>query len=432
MKLWEFIPGKRPQVPIVADIPHSGTYIPNAIRGQFKRDPAPVLTNQDWHLDKLYDFLPELGISVLRATHSRYVVDLNREVKTPVFGPAATSVVSQTNTQGSILYDSNPSTEEVETRVAQYYRPYHKRLNDILHKIVQNSGYVILLDLHSYFLPPRHHICLGNRNGVTCTEKLIRSFEEAFRGQGFEVGRNDVLNGGFITKYYDSLPHVESLQIELRFPVYLEGEDFGEVEITDWDSLKFRDARERLRMAFLLAIQMYSQSRSDMEQTREGVELRRYRPSDKDSVWQLHVQGLEQYSVRLDARFRPGLDDDLTRIEDEYLKNGDFLVATIGNDIVGIGALRKENSTTAEIKRMRVKVDFQGKGIGTMILDNLIDKARNLGYKRIILDTTQNMTVAQRLYQSRGFIEYKRAKIADFDCIYYKLDFLPTSHYEDS
>ena len=47
---------------------------------------------------------------------------------------------------------------------------------------------------------------------------------------------------------------MEALQIEIRFTAYLEGKYFGEEEIMDWDSTKFRSARKRLRMAFNYAI----------------------------------------------------------------------------------------------------------------------------------------------------------------------------------
>jgi N-formylglutamate amidohydrolase len=66
----------------------------------------------------LYYFLPELGVTVLQATHSRYVVDLNREVKEPLFGPNAASVISQDNMQDSPLYDKELSAAEIQSRIS--------------------------------------------------------------------------------------------------------------------------------------------------------------------------------------------------------------------------------------------------------------------------------------------------------------------------
>jgi N-formylglutamate amidohydrolase len=53
------------------------------------------------------------------------------------------------------------------------------------------------------------------------------------------VAKNERFTGGYITRHYGSIPNVESLQIELRFPAYLDGDYFGEEEITEWDCAKF-------------------------------------------------------------------------------------------------------------------------------------------------------------------------------------------------
>jgi N-formylglutamate deformylase len=64
------------------------------------------------------------------------------------------------------------------------------------------------------------------------------------------VAKNERLIGCYITRYYGSIPNVESLQIELRFPAYLDGEYFGEEEITEWECEKFRNAKRKLREVF--------------------------------------------------------------------------------------------------------------------------------------------------------------------------------------
>ena len=154
----------------------------------------------------------------------------------------------------------------------------------------------------------------------------------------------------------------------------------------------------------------------------ENIELRQYQSSDYEAVLQLHFQGLQQYGVHISSELISGLDDDLGRIQEEYLKNGEFLIATDNEKIVGMGALRRIDSKTAEIKRMRVRQAHQGKGIGSLILDNLIEKAEKRGYKRLILDTTEKMQVAQNLYKSKGFREYKRDTFRNVLIVYYELD----------
>lgn len=57
---------------------------------------------------------------------------------------------------------------------------------------------------------------------------------------------------------------------------------------------------------------------------------------------------------------------------------------------------------------MRVAAPLQGQGIGRVILDRLIQRARQLGYGTLRLDTTSEQIPAQRLYRSSGFREISR------------------------
>jgi N-formylglutamate amidohydrolase len=250
MQLYNLLLPNQSKIPILASLPHSGTYIPADIKRQFKQNPKPILTNMDWHLDKLYDFLPELGISVLQATHSRYVVDLNREVKNPLFGPYLSSVIFQENTQGRPLYDRELTGTEIESRLKTFCYPWHNQLKIMVDTMIREFGQVLLLDLHSYFLHPQTDICLGNCNGSACSAATLSTAAQAFRNQNFSVSVNDTLTGGYITRHYSTFANAQCLQIELRFPVYLPGEYFGEEEITEWDSPKFHAAKTRLKNAF--------------------------------------------------------------------------------------------------------------------------------------------------------------------------------------
>jgi len=252
VKLYSLLVPAQTRLPIVASLPHSGTYVPRSVYKQFKRDPKPILTDMDWHLKKLYDFLPELGITVVQATHSRYVVNLNREVKAPLFGPQVLSVVSQENAWESGLYDTEPEQSEIEERINKYYIPYHKRLTQILNKMIREFHRVFLLDLHSFGVARLlSDICLGNVNETTCSEHLIGCFERALRKYDFSVTRNERLIGGYITRHYGNMENIEALQIELKFTAYLDREYFGEEEITEWDSDKFWNAKKRLRKVFV-------------------------------------------------------------------------------------------------------------------------------------------------------------------------------------
>ncbi|MCC6007425.1 MAG: N-formylglutamate amidohydrolase, partial [Rhodobacteraceae bacterium] len=62
--------------PVVLGMPHTGTGVPDDIRARLN-DVGGALADTDWHVDRLYDgLLP--GVSVVRATFHRYVIDANR------------------------------------------------------------------------------------------------------------------------------------------------------------------------------------------------------------------------------------------------------------------------------------------------------------------------------------------------------------------
>ena len=147
--------------------------------------------------------------------------------------------------------------------------------------------------------------------------------------------------------------------------------------------------------------------------------MRQYRDSDKVAVWQLHVDGLNQTGSFI---FNPVLDSDLENIKGIYIENdGEFFVASLNNIVFGMGALRKVNSKIAEIKRMRVSIKHQRKGLGSMILKKLIERAKEFGYKKLILDTSEKQDAAKQLYEKYGFKEYDRKKLGDHKIIFYEL-----------
>lgn len=249
MELYQLRMAEGTVQPIIANIPHSGTYIPDSIRQQFKAD-CPPLANMDWHLDKLYAFLPELGITTLQATHSRYVVDLNRRLREPLSGSYRNAIIYTENTFGTPLYDTLPSAEEIQARLDQYYHPYHRTLTALLEEMRARSEKLILLDLHSFFAQHTRDVCLGNQHHRTSSLGLIEPFRYALVSNGFSVAVNEVLLGGYITQHYGQWDNVESLQVEIRYPVYLDRDEWGEEEAIVWQSERFYDAQARLRRAF--------------------------------------------------------------------------------------------------------------------------------------------------------------------------------------
>lgn len=83
--------------------------------------------------------------------------------------------------------------------------------------------------------------------------------------------------------------------------------------------------------------------------------------------------------------------------------SGDIILAFRRKALVACGALRELEPKVGEIKRIYVRADHRGKGFGPRLTGALLDRARELGYKRVRVDTLPTMTAAIQFYQEMGF-----------------------------
>lgn len=87
------------------------------------------------------------------------------------------------------------------------------------------------------------------------------------------------------------------------------------------------------------------------------------------------------------------------------LPSGQYTFAMVGSDVAGGVGFRRINEHTAEVKRLYVRPDQQGKGIGWFLMENLLLKLKGLGYDRLVLDAVPPTRKAQVLYEKMGFTE---------------------------
>jgi len=123
-----------------------------------------------------------------------------------------------------------------------------------------------------------------------------------------------------------------------------------------------------------------------------------FHPEDQDEVKNLVLAGLVEHWGWLDSTKNPDLDD----IATQYA-SGVFFVARQAGQLVGTGALIPRQDGVAEIVRMSVAKDVRRQGIGKKILSELVNHARQAGFKRLILETTTTWQEVVEFYLKCGF-----------------------------
>ncbi|MFN2644008.1 MAG: N-formylglutamate deformylase [Burkholderiales bacterium] len=228
MELFRYREGR---TPLLVSMPHTGTYIPEWLAPRLTTAARP-LPDTDWHLERLYNFLGDLGASVLVATHSRYVVDLNRPPDNANLYPGqdTTGIVPLDTFHREPLYLPGfpPSEKEIAERIETYWRPYHGRLQQALGEMKAKHGYALLWDAHSIFsVLPRFFsgklpdVNLGTADGKSCAPGIGEALAKTV--EGYSVALNGRFKGGYITRRYgDPANGVHAVQLELAEATYME------------------------------------------------------------------------------------------------------------------------------------------------------------------------------------------------------------------
>ena len=99
------------------------------------------------------------------------------------------------------------------------------------------------------------------------------------------------------------------------------------------------------------------------------------------------------------------LEEDMKTLDKFMPPKGRLLLGYVEDQPMGIACLKPLTNSISELKRMYVRPQARKRGLGRALLNQLLEEARQIGYKRVCLDSARFMTEAHQLYRTRGFRE---------------------------
>jgi N-formylglutamate amidohydrolase len=219
--------------PLVIDVPHAGTLLPPELAARFTVA-ARAVPDTDWHVEKLYSFAGRAGVTLVAATHSRYVVDLNRDPSGAALYPGADNTElcpTRTFDNAPIYAGAPPDDTEVAARRAAYFDPYHATLAAEVARVRARHGWAVVLDGHSiraevprFFAGRLPDLNLGTAGGSACAPSLRETATAVLAGAaGFSHVVDGRFKGGWITRRHGRPDAgVHALQLEVAQACYMD------------------------------------------------------------------------------------------------------------------------------------------------------------------------------------------------------------------
>ena len=247
-----FIHAPRGELPVLLSIPHSGRDYPLWLIELASAGRPALAVLEDPLVDRLAWRALARGVGAVVAQAPRAAVDCNRaedEVDPAVIeggrrerltarARGGLGIVPARTPQHGFLWRRAITAAQLQARLDQAHRPYHRAIADQLGLLVDRFGCAILLDCHSMPPPPPGipSIVFGDCRGRTAEPWLSLEAMRIAGDCGFSAGLNDPFAGGHIIDRHTDLEQgVHALQIEIDRSCYLDlpysiaGADFDRV-----------------------------------------------------------------------------------------------------------------------------------------------------------------------------------------------------------
>jgi putative acetyltransferase len=146
---------------------------------------------------------------------------------------------------------------------------------------------------------------------------------------------------------------------------------------------------------------------------KDEVEIIEYTDNYHSDFKRINLEWLDKYNLT-ESHDLLVLNDPKGTILD---RGGFIWLAKVGDKIVGSAAIMNEGHGIFELAKMTVIKEWQGKGISKMLIETCLEKAKDLGVKKLLLFSNSQLQVALKLYEKYGFrhVEVKDAPFLTAD-----------------
>jgi len=137
------------------------------------------------------------------------------------------------------------------------------------------------------------------------------------------------------------------------------------------------------------------------------LRLIRYRPEYQEPVLALHRSAIAGFALGMEQEEDEA---DLSAVDQVYLcPGGEFLIGFVGEILMAMGGFERLSETAAELRRMRIARDFQGRGYGTQLLRELERLAWQCNIRTLQLETAIRRPLTLEFYRTHGYQETGRS-----------------------
>lgn len=127
------------------------------------------------------------------------------------------------------------------------------------------------------------------------------------------------------------------------------------------------------------------------------ISITPYTSFDQKGVKEIVLNGLAEFGFTYNLQYDSDLDNPGIYIKD----GGMFYVLKIGNQIIGTVAIKNNGNHLAELKRLYVEKNYQGKGYGSQLFDKAVVFCKEHGFTKLEFETNKLFTKAHLLYKKR-------------------------------